>query len=157
MTYGTVSHFEENATVRFERVVAASIDEVWAGLSEEERLSDWLAPSRFEASLGGAVRIDFGDEQKVDGHITAFAANELLEYTWTFTGEPDSLLRFELEADETSTRLILEHSMLPPEQAAGYGAGWHAHLDALAALLEGTEPVDWDERFTAVLGRYVGA
>jgi hypothetical protein len=31
-------------------------------------------------------------------------------------------------------------------EAVGYGAGWHAHLDALERFLVG-ESVDWDERF----------
>lgn len=44
--------------------------------------------------------------------------------------------------------------MLPDDQATGYGAGWHAHLDQLEALIAGNEPIDWDARFGEVLADY---
>ena len=157
MSYGTVSHFENSATVRFEREIAAPINAVWEALTNTEELAGWLAPCTFDARSGGAVHFDFGDDQVVDGQVTIFDPPHRLEYTWTFTDEPDSILLFELEAVGSATRLVLEHRMLPSEQATGYGAGWHAYLDRLAARVEGTEPVDWDERFSEVLGSYAGA
>ncbi|MDJ0952225.1 MAG: SRPBCC family protein [Acidimicrobiia bacterium] len=157
MSYGTVSHFENSATVRFERQLAAPIDDVWAALTDADELAGWLAPCTFDARLGGAVRIDFGEGAQVDGEVTIYDPPHRLEYTWTFTNEPDSILLFELEVVDTGTRLALEHRLLPSEQATGYGAGWHAHLDMLSAQVTGTEPVDWDERFNEVLGSYAGA
>ena len=158
MTYGTVSHFEDSATVRFDRTITAPIDLVWEALTNEDILTEWLASCRFNATLGGEVHIDFGEGQTVDGHITIIEPPHRLEYTWTFTGEPDSILLFELEGtDAGGTRLVLEHRTLPADQAPGYGAGWHAHLDMLGARLEGDSPIDWDQRFNAVLGEYAGA
>ena len=157
MTYGTVSNFEDSATVRFERTIATPIAAVWKALTSEEDLAIWLAPCRFEAVPGGTVRIDFGEDQQVAGVVTISDPPHRLEYTWTFTGEPDSILLFELEDTGDATKLVLEHRMVPPEQAPGYGAGWHAHLDSLDACVTGQPPIDWDERFNAVLGAYAGA
>ncbi len=157
MSYGTVSHFEDSATVRFERELAAPIEAVWAALTSADELAGWLAPCTFDARAGGKVRFDFGEGAQVDGEVTMYEPPHRLEYTWTFTNEPDSILLFELEAGDGGTRLVLEHRLLPPEQAPGYGAGWHAHLDMLGAQVAGTEPVDWDERFNEVLGSYAGA
>jgi uncharacterized protein YndB with AHSA1/START domain len=157
MTYGTVSHFEDSATVRFERHIKARLETVWRAITDEDDLGAWLAPTTLDPIVGGTVQIDFGDDQRVQGGVTLIEPPHRLEYTWTFTGEPDSILLFELEEAEDGTRLILEHRMLPSEQASGYGAGWHAHLDMLAARLEGRQPVAWDERFNAVLGEYAGA
>ena len=91
------------------------------------------------------------------GEVIESTPDTLLEYTWTFTGERDSVLRLELADDVAGTRVILEHRLLPSEQAAGYGAGWHAHLDSLQALIEGTDMPNWDDRFGEVIGHYAGA
>ena len=158
MSHGTITNFEESATVRFERQLSGSREAAWRALTDNELLSRWLAPATLEPRIGGKVAIDFGGEQKVDGTVSAFEELELVEYSWTFPGEADSVLRLELaDGDTTTTRLVLEHSLLPPDQAVGYGEGWHAHLDSLQALLEGGAPVDWDERFGEVLGYYAGA
>ena len=157
MTFGTVSPFEDQATVRFVRAINAPIDRVWQALTSVDDLGAWLATTHMEPNVGGTVSIDFGDDGKVDGKITVFDPPHTLEYTWTFTGEPDSILRFELAAEGNGTTLVLEHRLLPVEQAAGYAAGWHAHLDAFDAHLAGKGPIDWDARFNEVLGSYVGA
>lgn len=154
---GTVSHFTNDATVRFDRFIAAPVERVWQAIATPSELARWLAPCEFEARKGGTVRIEFGDEQIVTGTVTTWQPPHRLEYSWTFTGEPDSFLSFELTPTDAGTRLVLEHRQLPSEQAAGYGAGWHAHLDSLAATVTGSKPVDWDKRFEEVLGHYAGA
>ena len=64
----------------------------------------------------------------------------------TLAGEPDSAVRFELRPDGDGTILALDHRGLPPGSIAGYGAGWHSHLDSLDAHLAGGE-ADWTARF----------
>ena len=61
-------------------------------------------------------------------------------------GEPDSVARFELRPDGDGTLLVLDHRGLPPAAIAGYGAGWHSHLDSLESHLTGGE-ADWSARF----------
>ena len=68
-------------------------------------------------------------------------------------GEPDSVVCFELRADGDATVITLTHRMLGLGHAAGYGAGWHAHLDQLAAALAG-ESLSWDDRFAELIGDY---
>ena len=89
--------------------------------------------------------------------VIALEAPRLLEYSWTLPDQDDSVLRFELAADGQDTHVVLEHRLLPPDQAVGYGAGWHAHLDSLQMLAEGTDPIEWEQRFSEVLGHYAGA
>jgi len=50
--------------------------------------------------------------------------------------------------------LVLDHTRLPQNQGAGYGAGWEAHLAGLEAQLAGATGSDWDERFAALLPAY---
>jgi uncharacterized protein YndB with AHSA1/START domain len=157
MTNGTVTNFEDSATVRFERHINAPIDSVWEAITDPNHLADWLAPALIEPRVGGTVHIDFGEDQKVEGAVSVFAPPHTLEYTWTFTGEPDSVLRFSLAASEGGTLLELAHRLVPSDQAPGYGAGWHAYLDILQASIEGAAPVDWTVRFNEVFGSYAGA
>jgi uncharacterized protein YndB with AHSA1/START domain len=157
MDNGTVTNFDDHATVRFDRSINAPIDKVWSALTTAAELAIWLAPTAMAGRLGGQVRIDFGPDQKVAGEVLAIDPPAVLEFTWTFTGEQDSVLRFELAAVGESTQLVLEHRLLPADQAVGYGAGWHAYLDRLAAQVSDGVPPDWQTRFDEVLGTYAGA
>jgi len=157
MTFGTVTNFDASATVRFERIIDAGIDRVWRALTDAEDLGSWLAPTEIELRRGARVSIDFAEGGRVTGEVIVIDAPNTLEYTWDFTGEGRSVVRFELTTDGARTRLVLEHRLLPPDQAVGYGAGWHAHLDVLTAHVTGGAPIDWDERFAGVLGSYTGA
>ena len=76
----------------------------------------------------------------------ALEPGRLIELGWTYPEEPDSAVRFELRPDGDGTILVLDHRGLPPASIAGYGAGWHSHLDSLEAHLEGGE-ADWTARF----------
>ena len=157
MTYGTVTNFDDHATVRFERSIGATIDRLWHAISSGDELSRWLAAASLAGEVGGRVRIDFDEDQVVVGKITRYEPPHVLECTWGFTGEHDSVLRFELAEKGNATRFVLEHRLLPPDQAVGYGAGWHAYLDRLTAQVTGADPVDWEARFSEVLGTYAGA
>ena len=155
--YGTLDNTASLPSVEFERTLDAPVDAVWAMLASEEGIAQWLAPARIDLSLGGSVEIDFGDGDVTGGEIIDLVPGVALEYNWRFTGEPASIVRFELEAiDERTTKLRLRHRMLPINQATGYGAGWHAHLDQLEAAVTGRNPIEWADRFSAVLPEYEG-
>lgn len=140
-------------TIRFERRYDASPAEVWAALTEPDRLARWLAPATIDRQVGGRMRVDFGDDV-VTGAVLRLQPEELLELEWRFPGEEESVVRFELAPDGDGTLLMLEHRALGAEQATGYGAGWHAHLDRLGDLLGGGDVRSWEERFAELLPRY---
>lgn len=141
--------------IGFERVLPAAVDVVWALLTTEEGLARWLAPARVDLRLGGSMDIDFGEGGATGGEILELIPGVAIEYHWRFTGEPDSVVRFELEVmGPETTRLRMQHRMLPADQAIGYGAGWHAHLDQLEAAASGRDPVDWDRRFEELMPEY---
>src|SRR5918996_4847 len=49
------------------------------------QLRRWLAEARtFEAAVGGAVAIDFGEGGIVAGEVRELERPRLLEYSWTF-------------------------------------------------------------------------
>jgi uncharacterized protein YndB with AHSA1/START domain len=143
----------ERRGLRFERHYDTSPDDLWSALTEPERLARWLAPCDIEPREGGAVSIRFEEGGAVTGRVLVWDPPRVLEYEWNFTGEAESVLRLELTASGDGTVLVLDHRLLGADQAPGYGAGWHAHLDALDDLLHGRSGV-WDERFQARLPDY---
>ena len=75
----------------------------------------------------------------------------MLEYDWTFPGEDESTVRFEIVPQEQGTLLVLDHRRLGRDFVAGYGAGWQAHLEALS----GESELDaWDQRYEALHPQY---
>ena len=157
-TYGTITLDDgEHATIRFERRLPAPIERVWAAITDPGRLATWLAPSSVDLRAGGTVEHVFDPADpggQVRGTILQIEPMALLEYEWRFPGEPDSVLRYDLVADGDTTVMTLTHRLLRVEQVSGYGAGWHAYLDALEAVVAGAPAPDWDARFAAVRVAY---
>lgn len=153
--YGTMSSEGGTCTLRFERLLEFPPDEVWAALTEPARLAEWLAPAQIAPGVDGEIALDFGEGGEESGRITAWDPPRLLVYEWNFVGESPSNVRWELTPDDpgSSTRLMLEHTLLQADTATGYGAGWHAHLDQLEGHLAGDVP-DWDALFRELHPRY---
>lgn len=126
-----------------------------AGDERSDDARGWLGEVEIDLRVGGRVviRFDEAGEQTTKGTIRELDPPRLLEYDWTYPGETESVLRLELEPRGEGTLLVLDHRRLPDAAAAGYGAGWHSHLDALAALGSSNRP-DWDERFEELLPDY---
>jgi uncharacterized protein YndB with AHSA1/START domain len=154
--FGTISPDGSAAAVRFERRYAASAPELWSALTDPQRMRRWLgAEVSIEGRVGGAVRLRWDSGDEMDGVVTVFEPERVLEYTWRETAlGVESVVRFELRVIRPGTLLALEHTRIPGDRAAGFGAGWHGHLDALAAALAGQE-VDPQERYRELRPEYV--
>jgi uncharacterized protein YndB with AHSA1/START domain len=152
--YGTLRADGGRFAARFERRYDGSPAEIWAALTEPDRLRRWLAEvvdGRLEPGAEFTFRWNGDDEQTARCRVRVFEPPQVLELDWGFAGEPDSVLRLELSAAPGGgTLLVLDHRQLPQPQAAGYGAGWQAHLDALADA----DLAAWDARFAEFLPAY---
>lgn len=153
---GRVAIENDGAAIEFERVLGAPAAVVWEMVSTRQGIGRWMAPAHVDLRVGGSIMIDFGDEGgRTGGEIVELISERVIEYGWGFDGATDSVVRFELEPiDESTTLLRLRHRRLPRSQAAGYGAGWHAHLDQLEQAVAGADPIEWDIRFAEVYPTY---
>ena len=141
--------------VAFERVIGHSPDVVWEALTSSRSLDRWFMTASLEPRVGGVASFDAG-EGSTTGTVTAWDPPRALAYSWPFPQGGDAHVAWTLEARDggAATLLRLVHTALPADWAAGYGGGWHAYLDRLAAHLAGDEPPDWAERRGLVeLGR----
>ncbi len=128
----------ETTTAEFKLTLDNPLHEVWAELTQPERLVRWLAPGSIEPRAGGWARLAFEDSGGViDSQVTAFEPQHLLEYSWSSPGEPLRPLRFDLQPLGPMTLLTLRLGVPAREDAARAAAGWAAHLEMLWASLIG--------------------
>ena len=153
--FGTVSSDGPVAVVRFERWYAASAEQLWSALTDPDQMRRWLgAEVSIAATVGGAIRLRWEGGGEMKGMITAFEPERLLAFTWREAAlGVESAVRFELRAEGARTLLVLEHTGVPADQAAGFGAGWHGHLDALSATLAG-RAADPQQRYRELAPEY---
>jgi uncharacterized protein YndB with AHSA1/START domain len=156
MTLGAITQDGDTRTVRFERRYPVPREEVWAALTEPDRLAQWLTEATFQPREGGRVAFDFGDGGTCTGTVLVWDPPAVLEYGWDFPDESRSVVRWELaeDGDGDGTAVTLVHRLLGPATAVGYGAGWHAHLDQLEAHVTGGGDVDWAARYQALRPAY---
>jgi uncharacterized protein YndB with AHSA1/START domain len=158
--YGTLRNEEgERRGVRFERLYDATPAELWRALTDPGQIAGWLAhASRWSLEPGAEYRIEFGgDDAVTTGIIREVQEERVLELSWSYPGESDSVVRFEIVPEQRGVRLVLDHSLLPAEAAIGYGAGWQAHLEALGRLLAGEPSGDgevWFDRYRELRPAY---
>lgn len=121
-----------------ERLITHDRDAVWRMLTEPQGLAQWLAPGTIELRPGGGVHIDFADSgTTIDSTVLAVDPPQLLAYSWSSGNEPQRPMRWELYPADNGTRLILTLRLPAEEDAAKACAGFDAHLEMLAAALEG--------------------
>lgn len=133
--------------LRFERQLAKPPETVWTALTQPESLARWLTAAQVEPRVGGRFHLDFHSGQSIiDGRITRWEPERLLEYSWPEkNANGDSLVRWELSPVGAGTRLVLTHRLDAGGDLADFASGWHWHLDALDKALEG-ETVPFDEQ-----------
>ena len=128
----------ETITAEFRLTLDNPLHEVWAELTEPERLARWLAPGSIQPRTGGWARFAFEESGGViDSQVMAFEPQRLLAYSWSSPGEPLRPLVWELHALGPMTTLRLRLSVPAREDAARAAAGWAAHLEMLWASLIG--------------------
>lgn len=134
----TFSRVDGTMSAAFERHFDHPPAAVWRALTDPATLPQWLAPGQIELQPGGSVKLDFKDSGvAIDSLVTAFADGRLLEYCWGGPADPARPVRWTLEPDGEGCRLTLRVTVPADEDVGRSAAGWEAHLEMLAATLEG--------------------
>jgi uncharacterized protein YndB with AHSA1/START domain len=145
---GTVERGPDGGILRFDRLLAFPIDEVWAAITEPERLADWWPPFAADITVdlreGGMIVFTWPDTDfpTLEFTIVRLKVPKLLEHTHT---SPGFWMRWELEATADGTRLLATYFIPDLDMAIERGdlVGLHHSLDRLAPALAG-HPVAWD-------------
>jgi len=153
--YGVLT---EPATLTIQRFLPGPIERVWAYLTESDLRRQWLAAGEMEMKVGAAFTLvwrnaelnnppsqrpeGFPEQHSLESRITELDPPRKLAITWGRSGG----VSFELEPKGKKVLLTLIHRRLPDrETLLKVSAGWHMHLDVLAARATGKEPAPfWD-------------
>ncbi len=162
--YGALS---EDATLTLQRLLPGSIDRVWAYLTESDLRRQWLAAGKMEMRIGAPVELvwrnselmddpgerpeGFGEEHRMESEITELDPPYRLAISWGSTGG----VTFELEPVGDMVRFTVTHRRIPDRSTMlNVSAGWHAHLDVLAARLAGEEPAPFWDHWASLKAEY---
>jgi uncharacterized protein YndB with AHSA1/START domain len=131
--------------VRVERLLAAPVEDVFDALTDETRMADWFSPVgraevEADAVVGGhlsVVMIEGDVRLEHDGEFLDVRRPTRLSFTWRspYTGAQPTVVTIELVDEGGTTRLVLHHHRLPPEERASHAGGWGAILDRLSAAV----------------------
>ncbi|PKN79514.1 MAG: hypothetical protein CVU47_10550 [Chloroflexi bacterium HGW-Chloroflexi-9] len=158
---GTVerTHGGAHTTLRFERQLDATPEEVWRALTDPAELAVWFG-CPVDVVPGERIAIHFADSSPQDSRIVTWEPPSLLAFEWDDhyprSTDPDrsmSLVTFELERSGAGTRLVLVHSNGEPKEWKDNLGGWHGHLVALREHLAGRS-VEFKPLFVATIGLY---
>jgi uncharacterized protein YndB with AHSA1/START domain len=130
---------------------------VWDAITQPVEIARWMRTESmfFEPHVGGSVHYVWGGGSESTGTVMLFEPRRTLAFTWHEESNV-STVRFDLSEDGDATLLTLRHRDLTPVQLPGIAAGWHTHLEYLAAVLAGV-PFEFDPRFEELLPQYTAA
>lgn len=153
--YGTLTKPD---TLKIQRLLPGPIERIWSYLTQSELRRKWLAAGDMEMAAGAPFEFvwrndelteppgrrppGFPDEHRMKSRIVEVDPPRKLVFTWNGSGD----VSFELEPKGSEVLLTVMHRRLPDRSMLlKVAAGWHMHLDILAARVAGKTPTPfWD-------------
>jgi uncharacterized protein YndB with AHSA1/START domain len=136
----------------YERHLDHSVDEVWAAITEPDRMRKWWGEAELDPVVGGHFKLTWlntdaeGNTAVMNGEIVGLDPPRLFEVV----GDIHGRLRFELDPHGDGCRLRFSATMekrLDADMESSVLAGWATHLDILEHVLDGGDfdwETDWD-------------
>ncbi|RNL61257.1 SRPBCC family protein [Nocardioides marmoriginsengisoli] len=149
--------------VEFTRTFRAPIDDVWAAVTEPDRLARWIGTWTGDPASGA---VQFQMTYEGDGVPSeAFTIDECeppvqLRITTSSSMEDGTTeswrLRLDLAETDGITTLIFAQDLPDPAIAENVGPGWDYYLDRMQVAESGGDPATlvWDDYFPALTGHY---
>ncbi|WP_077619540.1 SRPBCC family protein [Bacillus sinesaloumensis] len=150
----TIEKSEHNFKATFERHYNHSVDEVWAMLTDNDKLSTWFQELKVDdLRKGGRLLFDMGDGNFEEMIITDFSSHSVLEYTWG-----DDHVRFELSPETAGCKLLLNETITTlTDHTPKDLAGWHVCLDVIGVLLDGKKVENREALWKPLYEKYIQA
>lgn len=151
-------------TLTIERLLPGPAERVWAWLTDSDLRRQWLASGEMELREGAPFELVWRNDeltdppgarppgfeegaQRMQSRILAADPPRRLAFAWGAEGEVEIVL----EPRGTEVLLTLTHRRIVERPArVMIAAGWHAHLDVLAARLGDRPPAPFWDAWTAL-------
>ena len=133
---------DEGRTLVLTRGFAAPIADVWASLTEPDRLERWFGTWSGDPSTGSVLvtlNAEGEDAPPARCEIRTCEPPRLLAVR-TSDEHGDWHLAAELSEDDGKTTLVFRQEQLDPASVAEVAAGWEWYLDRLKAAMTGATP-----------------
>ncbi|MBT0995846.1 SRPBCC family protein [Cellulomonas sp. DKR-3] len=157
--HGLLTRDADGVRVVFRRSYPTTAEDLWAAVTEPERVRRWLGPLYGDLRVGGRYELRMGDDvadsdQNARGEVLECEPPHRLVVTWVFPSERETRVEVRVRPDGALSVLELVHTGLADEAARGYGGGWHACLDQLDDHVAGRAIRPWDVLYAAVQDAY---
>jgi uncharacterized protein YndB with AHSA1/START domain len=155
---GSLRSVDGEGVVRMEARLDTGIDDLWAAITDPERLARWYGGVEGELSEGGEFRVRIALSGERTGCVEACEPPRRLQLTMRDPdrqpGQPEQTVNeAQLSSEGVRTRLVWEVRGLPVNLLPAYGAGIQIHVEHLADYISGRELRDvearWNELFSA--------
>lgn len=150
----TLHQVENGYTATFKRHMNHTIGQVWAMLTENEKLEEWFSElSVDDLRVGGNFIFDMQDGTFEEMEILELEMKSILAFTWD-----KDIVRFELFPETEGCLLVLTEKInMLTDHTPRDLAGWHVCLDVIQALLDGniiqSRKAEWESWYP----KYVAA
>jgi len=135
-----------HGAVRVEDVYDTGIEDLWAAVTDPDRLARWIAKVSGDLRVGGTVHAVFTSTWSGSGRIDACERPGHLLLTMEPGTDEETRIEAWLTAEGSGTRLVVEERGLRRDRLHFHGAGWQAHLEDLArSLTDGAVAGTWSE------------
>jgi uncharacterized protein YndB with AHSA1/START domain len=151
---GTLRRQDGAGVVRMEDSFATGIHDLWAALTEPDRLARWIAHVQGDLRLGGRFEAKFTSGWEGPGRVDVCDPPHHLLVTMRPGEGEEAVIEAWLTPDGEHARLVVEERGLPLDDYAVHGAGWQAHIEDLGSYLAGRVPADWRTRWLELVPRY---
>lgn len=147
---GRIEREGDLRTLRLTRTFRAPIEDVWAAVTEPERLQRWIGTYTGDPASGRVgFRMTFeGDGPAEDMEIDACDPPRRLAVT-SHVGEQRWRLVLELTESDGVTTVSFSQPGVGAEEAESVGPGWEYYLDRLVAAETGADvaAIDFDRDY----------
>jgi uncharacterized protein YndB with AHSA1/START domain len=142
---GRVTRLGDRLTLHLDRTFEAPIEDVWAAITEPERLARWLGTWRGDPTEGHVLwRMGFEDgAEEHELEIRECRPPHRLAVT-TYVGEQAWFLDADLRESDGVTTLSFSQPGVGHEDVLGAGPGWEYYLDRLVVAESGGDPATVD-------------
>ena len=155
---GRIENEDGSARLVLTRTFRAPIEDVWAAVTDPERLARWIGTFAGDPATGRVSFTMTGEEGAApeDVEIRECVRPHTLKVT-SAVGEDAWFLDLDLVEEDGVTTLTFTQPGIDPVQAESVGPGWEYYLDRLGAAEDGGDvgAIDFDrDYYPAMLEHY---
>lgn len=142
------------------RTFRAPVEDVWAAVTEPERLARWIGTWTGDPAAGAVdfrMLFEEGHDEGERMEIRVCEPPRRLHLT-SRVGEESWRLELDLAEADGVTTLTFRQPGVTRESVGGVGPGWDYYLDRLVDVLDGLDPAgrDFDDYYPGTSEHYTG-